>query len=188
MQPRSIVEEFTFEVSLKATCVHNNATAQILEELGVLEKLQFLELPEILRIRGANFDIPVLSRDPEGLIARLSDQFPDEKEGIRAVVQEMIGIADETQRIAHEKGSDEEESGEGFFPPISKDVEHQRQDPCGFPGRLCEEPRLAGHPGRAVGVFRSPSLQAVRVLLRRCLRGIPQERLLLCQTTGPSTE
>jgi phytoene dehydrogenase-like protein len=99
--------KFTFEVSLKAICIHHNITAQILKELGVLEKLQLVELPEVLRIKGPNFEIPVLSRDPETLIARLSEQFPEEKEGIRAIVQEMIGIAEESQRTAQEKGKRE---------------------------------------------------------------------------------
>jgi phytoene dehydrogenase-like protein len=86
--------KFTFEVSLKATCIHNNTTAQILKDFGVLEKLQLVELPEILRIKGVNFEIQVLSRDPETLIVRLSEHFPEEKEGIRAIVQEMMGIAE----------------------------------------------------------------------------------------------
>jgi len=107
--------KFTFEVSLKATCIHNNNTAQILKDLGVLEKLQLVELPEILRIKGANFEIPVLSRDPETLIVRLSEQFPEEKEGIRAIVQEMMGIAEESQRTAQEKGKKEKSLG-GNFP------------------------------------------------------------------------
>jgi phytoene dehydrogenase-like protein len=107
--------KFTFEVSLKATCIHNNTTAQILKDLGVLDKLQLVELPEVLRIKGANFDIPVRSRDPEALIARLSEHFPEEKEGIRRVVQEMIGIAEESQQRAQEKGKRNKSPG-GDFP------------------------------------------------------------------------
>ena len=41
--------KFTFEVSHEATSIHNNAAAQILKELGVLEKLQLVELPETLK-------------------------------------------------------------------------------------------------------------------------------------------
>lgn len=96
--------KFTFEVSLEGTSIHNNAAAQILRELGVLEKLQLVELPGVLKIKGANFEIAVPQRDPEALIALLSKHFPEEKEGIRGIVQEMIGILEESQKLAQQKG------------------------------------------------------------------------------------
>jgi prolycopene isomerase len=95
---------FTFEVSLKATCLQNNSTARILKDLGVLEKLRLVELPEVTRIKGAGFEIPLFSRDPEGLITRLSERFPGEKKGIRAAIEEMMVIAGESQKVAAEKG------------------------------------------------------------------------------------
>lgn len=108
--------KFTFEVSLEGTSIHNNATAQILKELGVLEKLQFVEVSEVLKIKGANFDIVVPQRDPEALIARLSEQFPEEKEGIRGIVQEMIGIVEEGQRLAQQKGRISREDFPSLYP------------------------------------------------------------------------
>jgi all-trans-retinol 13,14-reductase len=96
--------KFTFEVSHEGTSIHNNAAAQILKELGVLEKLQLVELPELLKIKGAGFEIAVPQRDPEALIALLSKHFPEEKEGIRGIVQEMIGILEESQKLAQQKG------------------------------------------------------------------------------------
>ena len=107
--------KFTFEVSLKATCIHNNSTAQILRELGVLEKLQLVELPEVVRIKGSDFEIGVRSRDPQALIAGLSERFPEEKDGIQRVVHEMIGIAEESQRTAQEKEKRDKTSA-GDFP------------------------------------------------------------------------
>jgi all-trans-retinol 13,14-reductase len=96
--------KFTFEVSHEGTSIHNNAAAQILKELGVLEKLQLVELPELLKIKGADFEIAVPQRDPEALIALLSKHFPEEKEGIRGIVQEIIGILEESQKLAQQKG------------------------------------------------------------------------------------
>ena len=106
--------KFTFEVSLKATSIQNNATAQILKDLGVMEKLQLVEVPELMRIKGTNFEIPVKPRDPEAFIARLSEHFPDEKEGIRGIVQEMIGIVEETRRSAQQKEGKEKAPGADF--------------------------------------------------------------------------
>ena len=70
---------FTFEVSLEGTSIHDNAAAKMLKELGVLEKLQIVEIPEVLKIKGPNFEIAVPQRDPQGLIALLSEHFPEEQ-------------------------------------------------------------------------------------------------------------
>jgi len=96
--------KFIFEVSLEGTSIHNNAAAQILKELGLLQKIQLVELPEVLKIKGANFEIAVPQRDPEAFIVLLSKYFPEEKEGIRGIIQEMIGIVEESQRLAQQKG------------------------------------------------------------------------------------
>ena len=110
--------KFTFEVSLEGTSIHNNAAAQILRELGVLEKLQLVALPEVLTMKGANFEIAVPQHDPEALIALLSKQFPEEKEGIRGIVQEMVGIVDESQRLAQQKGRIPREDFPGLYPKM----------------------------------------------------------------------
>ncbi len=110
--------KFTFEVSHEATSIHNNAAAQILKELGVLEKLQLVELPEILKIKGADFEIAVSQRDPETLIALLSKHFPEEKEGIRGIVQEMIGILEESQKLAQQKGKIPRENFPAQYPKM----------------------------------------------------------------------
>jgi prolycopene isomerase len=111
-------KKFTFEVSLESTCIHNNAAAQILKELGILEKLQLVELPNALNIKGTNFEIAVPQRDPEALIALLSKHFPKEKEGIRGIVQEIIGIVEETQRLAQQKGKISREDFPSQYPKM----------------------------------------------------------------------
>jgi prolycopene isomerase len=110
--------KFTFEVSHEATSIHNNAAAQILKDLGVLEKLQLVELPETLKIKGANFEIVVPQRDPEALIVLLSKYFPEEKEGIRGIVQEMIGILDESQKLARQRGKISREDFPAQYPKM----------------------------------------------------------------------
>lgn len=91
---------FSFEVSLEGTSIHDNTGAQILKDLGVLEKLHIVEVPEVLKIRGPDFEIAVPQRDPEALIALLSKQFPEERDGIRGIVREIVGIAEEAQLLA----------------------------------------------------------------------------------------
>jgi phytoene dehydrogenase-like protein len=95
--------KFTFEVSLHRTSIHDNAAARSLKDLGVLEKLQLIELPEVLRFKDSKMDIPFLPRGPEALIRVLTQYFPSEKVGIRGVVQEIIGIAEEAEKLNREK-------------------------------------------------------------------------------------
>ncbi|MBW1819981.1 MAG: NAD(P)/FAD-dependent oxidoreductase [Deltaproteobacteria bacterium] len=67
--------KFTFEVSLHGTSIHDNAPARILSEVGVLDKLQLVELPEVYRLKTPDMEIPVPQRNPEGYI-RLALQYP----------------------------------------------------------------------------------------------------------------
>ncbi len=87
--------KFTFEVSLHGTSIRNNGAERILKEIGVLEKIKLVELPEIYRLKTPRLDISVPQRDPEAYIRILCQHFPNEAEGIRGIVREMIGIADE---------------------------------------------------------------------------------------------
>lgn len=96
--------KFAFEVSLEGTSIHNNSAEQMLKELGVRDKIEIVEVPEVLKISGPGFEIAVSQRDPDGLIAQLSKYFPEEKEGIRGIIKEMVGIVDETRRLDEKKG------------------------------------------------------------------------------------
>ena len=96
--------KFTFEVSLHGTSINTNAPARILNEIGVLDKIDLVQLPEVYRYKTPRLDISVPQRDPEEYIKRLSDNFPDEADGIRGFVEEMIAISSEENRLHLKKG------------------------------------------------------------------------------------
>ncbi|UCF84825.1 MAG: NAD(P)/FAD-dependent oxidoreductase [Desulfobacteraceae bacterium] len=98
--------KFTFEVSLHGTSINNNAGARMLKNLGLLKQLQLVELPDIYHLKTPDLDISVPQKDPEAYIRLLTRHFPAEADGIRGFVEEMIGIAEEADRL-HRKG--------GFF-------------------------------------------------------------------------
>ena len=102
--------KFTFEVSLHGTSVNNNATARILKDLGVLNRLQLAELPEVYRLRTPDMDISVPQKDPEAYIRLLTKHFPAEKDEIRRFVQQMLGLAEEVDKLHEKKGK--------FFKPL----------------------------------------------------------------------
>lgn len=96
--------KFTFEVSLHGTSINNNAPARILKDVGVLDRLQLVELPEVYHVKTPELDISVPQRDPEAYIHLLAKHFPGEKDEIRGFVQEMVGIAEEADRLHQKKG------------------------------------------------------------------------------------
>jgi all-trans-retinol 13,14-reductase len=95
---------FNFEVSLHGTSINHNSTARILDNLGVLNKLQLVQLPEVYRLKAPGLDISVPQQDPEAYIALLSKHFPGEEKGIRSYVTEMVALSEEVERLDEKKG------------------------------------------------------------------------------------
>ena len=104
--------KFTFDVPLHGTPVKNNTAARILEDLDVLQHLSLVQLPEIYVLRTPDISISVPQQDPGEYIRTLSNHFPAEKEGIQDFVKEIVGIAEEGDKL-HRKGM-----GSKLFFPI----------------------------------------------------------------------
>ena len=102
--------KYTFEVSLHGTSINNNGAESILKDIGVLDKLELVELPEVYRLKTPTRDISVPQRNPQAYIQLLAENFPAEAEGIQGFVEEMLGISDEVETISRRKGK--------FFKPI----------------------------------------------------------------------
>jgi prolycopene isomerase len=96
--------KFNFEVSLHGTSINDNGAERILSDIGVLDKLELAQLPEVYRLKTSNLDISVPQKDPQAYIEQLADHFPDEAAGIRGFVEEMIAIADEVDTLSRNKG------------------------------------------------------------------------------------
>ncbi len=96
--------KFNFEVSLHGTSIHNNGAARILSDIGVLDKLQLVELPEVYRLKTSRLDISIPQKNPEAYVALLSGHFPGEAEGIRGFVSELLAISDEVDTLSRKKG------------------------------------------------------------------------------------
>ena len=96
--------KFTFEVSLHGTSINNNATARILKDLGVLDRIQVAELPEVYRLKTPVLDISIPQKDPQVYVSLLARHFPTEEQGIRDFIYEMIGISEESNKLHRKKG------------------------------------------------------------------------------------
>ena len=95
---------FRFEVSLHGTSINDNAAARILQNVGVLDRLKLVELPEVYRLKTPEVDIAVPQKDPKAFIQLLSRAFPGREAGIRSFVNEMVGLAEEVGRLDQNKG------------------------------------------------------------------------------------
>ncbi len=96
--------KFNFEVSLHGTSIRNNGAARILSEIGVLDKIKLVELPEVYRLKTPKLDISVPQRDPGAYIRLLTKHFPAEAKGIQSFVKEMLAIADEVDTLSRNQG------------------------------------------------------------------------------------
>jgi all-trans-retinol 13,14-reductase len=104
--------KFTFDVPLHGTPVKDNTAARILEDLGVLQRLTLVQLPEVYVLNTPNISISLPQRDPGQYISILTSHFPSEKEEIKGFVEEIVGIAKEGDKL-HQKGM-----GSKLFFPI----------------------------------------------------------------------
>ena len=98
---------FDFELSLHGTSINDNTAARILDDLGVLDKIELVELPEVYRLKTPELDIVVPQRDPEAYIDVLAEHFPDEADGIRGFVHLMVEVADEGDRFGRLHATEE---------------------------------------------------------------------------------
>jgi len=97
-------DKYTFEVSLHGTALDNTPAAQVLEELGVLKNLKLVLAPECYRLKTRKLDISVPQKDPKAYIQLLIKYFAEEAEGIRSFVNNMIGVADDADKLSKNKG------------------------------------------------------------------------------------
>jgi len=114
--------KFTFEVSLHGTTVKNNSVERILKNIGVYDQLEFVALPDIYCLKTPDFEIKVPQQNPDLYIQLLAEQFPEEADGIRSFVYEMIGITDEVDLLHQNKG----EFFKLFFPLQYRKMWHVR--------------------------------------------------------------
>ncbi len=77
---------------------------RILKNIGVYDRLEFVELPDIYCLKTPDIEINVPQRNPDLYIQLLAEQFPEEADGIRSFVYEMIGITDEVDLLHQNKG------------------------------------------------------------------------------------
>ena len=76
----------------------------MLKKLGALKNLDLVELPDVYRLKTPVLDISVPQKDPEAYIQLIAKHFQAEAKGIRGFIEEIVGIAEESDRIDRKRG------------------------------------------------------------------------------------
>lgn len=95
---------FTFEVSLHATSAGGGGTRQALEACGVADKVPAVRLPDMGRLRLPGLELEWPQGDAPALVRLLSAQFPQEAQGIEALVRVMVQVCEESESLPPKLG------------------------------------------------------------------------------------
>lgn len=84
---------FTLEVGLhEMDGMHpRDMKMKIFRDLGILDTVEFIKVPAFYRFKNERKDV-VVSHNPEGMIQRLSELFPDDKPGIEMYFYQVMNI------------------------------------------------------------------------------------------------
>jgi prolycopene isomerase len=86
--------EFVFEVSPHYTV----GAAQYLEDLGIRDRVELIALPEYCRVVTPDYDLIFPQQNPGEIIKLLSEKFPQEAEGIRGLIGQLMSLFQELRQ------------------------------------------------------------------------------------------
>ncbi|MCX6143613.1 MAG: NAD(P)/FAD-dependent oxidoreductase [Ignavibacteriales bacterium] len=96
---------FVFDVSLHSTGVgERNGIRNLIGGFPEITDVEFLPHPNLYRAIYPHHDIRVAQRDPKAFIAQLSQLFPEEKEGIQGLFDDMMGLMADIRKLSAARG------------------------------------------------------------------------------------
>jgi all-trans-retinol 13,14-reductase len=99
-------KDFVFDVSLHSTSVgERNGIHNLIPGFPEITEVEFVPHPNLYRVIYPDYDIRVPQKNLDGYIAILTGYFPDEKEGITALIEDMKGVAGDINKISAARGN-----------------------------------------------------------------------------------
>jgi phytoene dehydrogenase-like protein len=96
---------FRFDVSLHSTTVgQRNGINNLIGGFPEITEVEFKQHPNLFRAIYPEHDIRAQQKDPAAFVALLVSLFPDEREGIVGLFDDMKGLADDINRLQNAKG------------------------------------------------------------------------------------
>jgi all-trans-retinol 13,14-reductase len=112
---------FEFDVSLHSTVVgEREGVHNLIPGFPEITGVEFLPHPNLYRLIMPDYDIRVPQRDVDGYVAVLSGLFPEEKEGITALIEDMRGIRDDINKFSAAGGRVDMSTFPSTFPFLFK--------------------------------------------------------------------
>ncbi len=99
-------KDFVFDVSLHSTTVgERNGIHNLIPGFPEITEVEFVPHPNLYRVIYPDYDIRVPQKNLDGYITILTGYFPDEKEGITALFEDMKGVAGDINKISAARGN-----------------------------------------------------------------------------------
>lgn len=96
---------FVFDVSLHSTTVgKREGIHNLIPGFPEIKDVRFVPHPHLYRIILPDYDITVPQKDVDGYVKKLAGLFPDEKEGIVGIFEDMKGLARDIDRYSDARG------------------------------------------------------------------------------------
>jgi all-trans-retinol 13,14-reductase len=96
---------FTFDVSLHSTTAgERNGIRNLISGFPEITDVEFLPHPTLFRAIFPSHDIRVPQRDPDAFIDNLVGMFPEERDGIRGLFEDMGGLNRDIGRYSAARG------------------------------------------------------------------------------------
>lgn len=96
---------FEFDVSLHSTTVgERNGLADLIPGFPEIKGVEFVLHPSLFRVIFPDYDFRVPQKKPQSLIDTLSGYFPQEKEGIAGLFDDMKGLASDINKYSQAQG------------------------------------------------------------------------------------
>jgi len=96
---------FVFDVSLHATTVgERDGLHNLIPGFPEIKEVEFVSPASLYRIIFPDFDLTVPAKDIPGYVRLLSEKFPEEREGIAGLFQDMTGLESDLSRYSQAAG------------------------------------------------------------------------------------
>ena len=97
---------FVFDVSLHSTSVNErNGLYNLIPGFPEITDVEFLPHPNLYRVIYPDYDIRVPQKNLKEYINILNGHFPEEKEGINGIIDDMQGLSRDIQKISNARGN-----------------------------------------------------------------------------------
>ncbi len=96
---------FVFDVSLHSTSVgEREGIYNLIPGFPEIKDVEFVPHPNLYRAIYPDYDFRVPQKDLPGYIEMLTNYFPDEKQGIEGLFEDMKGVAKDISKLSSAKG------------------------------------------------------------------------------------